>query len=356
MLMFDTPGLIPLQSFTTFGLNAKPGTKTPIGFFGTGLKYTVAIVLRLGGKMAVYRGDEEYEFYLNTKSFRGKEFEFVRMRKRSFMGKWGRSIELPFTLELGKNWEPWMAVRELESNTRDENGRSYCAEFAGEDMFEADRTLIVVDCPEMEKAYTDGTIFLDVDPKLWLRTNTPYVEIYDKGSPYIYMNGIRVMKPDRPCLFTYNVTLPLELTEDRTPKYTFVLGHLVLQALQGMTNADSLDKLFRVDDGKFWETTLNFDDVTGDKKPSKEYRDRLAYAAEYGGGAFSRAMSYHKATSTLNMDAKKAVSMGLQDWVDMVNSRQLSEAMRVRIMEALKGDYPDLRSIGIVDPDNTGAS
>ena len=43
---FITPTDLPLDAFTTFGVNHKPNTDSPIGYFGTGLKYVVAIVAR----------------------------------------------------------------------------------------------------------------------------------------------------------------------------------------------------------------------------------------------------------------------------------------------------------------------
>lgn len=348
MLVFKTPGLIPLDAFATFGVNSKPNTPTPIGFFGTGLKYAVAIVLRLGGTFRLFRGEDEYEFYVSRKEFRGKDFDFVRMRKRTLMGKWGRSTKLPFTLELGKNWDAWMAVRELESNTRDEGGDSWVVhnDATWGRMVTQNHTVIVIEWHEMETAYEDGTIFLDKSRKK-IATESAHVEIYSGQSPYVYMNGIRVMKPDRPCAFTYNVTRPLELTEDRSPKSTFLVGYYILEALQKMTEETDLDDLFRLDDGKYYETTLAFDEVNL-HQPNEQYKRRLAYAAEYGSGAFSRAASYHKSTTTINMGGKKAVTMSLQDWVDIANGRQISEAQRTKIVQSLEADYPDLSAIGLV--------
>ena len=124
-VVFTTPGLIPLEAFTTFGVNAKPNSTNPFGYFGTGLKYAIAVCLRNGCKVVLWRGDIKYTFYVSTKDFRGKDFDFVRMKKetRNFAGLWASSYtQLPFTLELGKNWELWQAFRELETNTRDENG------------------------------------------------------------------------------------------------------------------------------------------------------------------------------------------------------------------------------------------
>lgn len=330
MLIFETPGLIPLEAFTTFGLNAKPGVKSPIGFFGTGLKYAVAITLRLGGSMFVYRGHDLYEFYLHKGDFRGKEFDFVRMRKKTALGKWGRSSKLPFTLELGKNWEAWMAVRELESNTRDENGSSTSHHL--DPGGATGCTRIVIDCEEMEEACSEGEIFLpeDLTP---IDTTYDYADVYDEKTRFIYMNGIRVFTADRDCEFTYNITTPMELTEDRTPKYTFMMQDHCLRALQGMTKEAPLEKLFRADEKTAWETKLDFDEITS---PSPVYIASLSNAVA-GGYAFSRAETYHEAWSTPpEVSTECEVRLSVQDWISIVQTRTVTVEQVAAILDILE--------------------
>lgn len=83
MILFENDGIVPIAAFTTFGLSAKPGSTNPIGKFGTGLKNAVAIILRLGGKVRLFRGLEEYEFYTREEEFRGQTFARVRMKRRA---------------------------------------------------------------------------------------------------------------------------------------------------------------------------------------------------------------------------------------------------------------------------------
>ena len=54
-VVFSTNGLIPLQAFTMFGLNAKPESKNPFGFFGTGLKIAIAVCLRMQQEVVIWR-------------------------------------------------------------------------------------------------------------------------------------------------------------------------------------------------------------------------------------------------------------------------------------------------------------
>ena len=93
MISFQNLGLIDIRGITTFGVCVKE-TKTPIGYFGTGLKYAIAIALRHGCKVSMWSGNTEHKFKVKKRKMRGQPIEVV------FMGK----IELPFTVELGKNW------------------------------------------------------------------------------------------------------------------------------------------------------------------------------------------------------------------------------------------------------------
>jgi hypothetical protein len=44
-LVFRTPGVLDLRALTTFGMSSKPNSTSPIGIFGTGLKYAVAVMV-----------------------------------------------------------------------------------------------------------------------------------------------------------------------------------------------------------------------------------------------------------------------------------------------------------------------
>ena len=53
------------------GVSAKPNTKSPIGYFGTGLKYAMAALVRLGTQPVVWIGLISYPLYLlNRESVR----------------------------------------------------------------------------------------------------------------------------------------------------------------------------------------------------------------------------------------------------------------------------------------------
>lgn len=208
MLSFVNPGEIDMKAVEVMGLSAKTGD-SPIGRFGTGLKYAIAITLRVNGHITIYSGTNCYKFEKNLISFRGKSIEQVVMSKNG-----GPFINLPFTNDYGQDWEPWQALRELESNARDEGGHSSPHCISPQDGF----TTIHVSCPEIEKAYLEL-------PKLFLETRAvanhmlKHAEIHTPTHHTrdgIYYRGVRVADCEKPALYVYNFNRGLTLTEDRT--------------------------------------------------------------------------------------------------------------------------------------------
>lgn len=275
MISFKTPGPFPLTAFTTFGVNAKPSTESPLGFFGTGLKYAVAITLRLGGKFRLFTEGMEYEFYVKQEDFRGKEFGIVRMRKRSiFTSRWSYT-RLPFTTELGKHWEPWMALRELWTNTVDENGEVCDYEV---DHIEG-YSYVEVECPEIENAFSDECVFR---PEGRLIADLGDLQIYEGESPYLFYRNLRINKFDRPSKYTYNFTRGVDLTEDRTAKYYHYLLLLIMRALLNIQDEDVIETILTLKDDEYMESNLSWDDTDYATVETPMFRNAIGAAMSSG--------------------------------------------------------------------------
>jgi len=211
MLTIHNPGTLDLTAVTTFGISAKPGS-SPIGFFGTGLKYAIAVTLRLGGSVRIDNDGQKVSFSTATSSFRDKEFDFIEMHVDSDYTR--VSSRLPFTTELGKTWAPWQALREFICNALDEGGYV----LRKDDPVPTEGVTFFLDLPDYDalaaSKFTD--IFLD-EPATCLEF--PNLKVYPTPSKYLYYRGVRVHDFGQAAHYTYNITGPLELTEDRTAKY-----------------------------------------------------------------------------------------------------------------------------------------
>ena len=151
ILTFRNSGLIDLTAVRTLGVSVKE--EGAIGYFGTGLKFAIATVLRNGGTLVIWRGRDRHEMGKASANVRGKDFDVVTMD----------GVELGFTTQLGRDWEPWMAFRELACNATDEGGHYYLAEesHTGSD----DETVIEATGGGLVDAYYDRhDIILEAEP------------------------------------------------------------------------------------------------------------------------------------------------------------------------------------------------
>lgn len=221
-VVFKTPGQMDLRAITHMGMNAKPNSNTPIGYFGTGLKFAVAVLVRKGIQLSLCVNGELLSFDTESEDFRGKQFQFIYMHNHN---RWLRrkEVELAYTTELGKNWELWQVLRELYANTLDEAGSTYVVDDLHKEWIKAkqdpDHTYIFVHDTDFVQEYADiGRTFLYGAQQSPQQHGDDAVEILQESSKHIYYRGMRVLDLDKPSLYTYNILAKIELTEDRTAK------------------------------------------------------------------------------------------------------------------------------------------
>jgi len=211
-IYFHNPGTLDLDTIRLMGVSVKPDSENPIGYFGTGLKFAIATLLRTGHEITLTTAGTEYVFRQRSQSVRGQDFGIVYMNDE----------KLGFTTELGKNWKPWMAFRELHSNALDEGGSSATV------CPEAD-TIIAVSGVGIEEAYRRRSqIFLETKP-LWTFDN---IEVHPGSSNIIFYRGVTALKREKPYAFTYNIKKEMSLTEDRFLKSEFLADWEIREAIE----------------------------------------------------------------------------------------------------------------------------
>lgn len=228
-VVFENPGEIDLRAITTMGVNVKDGEA--IGQFGTGLKYAIAGVLRLGGEIQIFSGKHQHVFSASPTNIRGKMFDIVTLWQE------GGAQELGFTTELGKHWEPWMLYRELLSNCLDEGGVVYETNIWP--VGETEKTQIVLHCPIISGLHALRAEFWIGEERelLWADGS---VEIYKGKSTSIFYRGIRAWDSPKeaPWGFTYNLLEEQSLTEDRSFKSIYEVKTAIAKALLSCTNKE----------------------------------------------------------------------------------------------------------------------
>lgn len=349
-VVFKTEGLLDLKSITTFGINVKPKTDNPIGYFGTGLKYAVAVLVRNQIPTRLFIGTEEYEFFVKDIEFREKGFGQVMYRKRkSIVRRWSYTT-LPFTTELGKNWELWQAFRELESNTRDEQGQSYHDTAPAEmHVGEEGYTKWVIGGKFAEVFFERDKIFL---PKgLTVRDSTSGIHVFNQPSRHLYYRGLRVADLELPTIYTYNLLREQQLTEDRTLKYMWsantAIAEHVTQSKDPVFIASILDST-----DKFYESKLDFDSLW--QTPGETFLE-IARKKSKRGKILPRAATYIRRYDPPVPPRPKRDNEPLTDriqwWIDsgeIDGYPELVELLRDEVIPALKGK-PATTPTAVVD-------
>jgi len=252
MIILKNKGEIDIDLITTMGVNVKEGDS--IGYFGTGLKYAIAVFLREKIPFSLFIGGSVFGFITETKVIRGKEFEICVMS-----GEFD-SIQLGFTTELGKNWEPWQAYREIHSNCLDENGEIFTSNSAKP---QAGYTTFLL--PEDEQF--SGVFLQDTGKKLIHKTDE--VEVYEGASDWIYYRGIRAKNTREQSIYTYNLIKPCVLTEDRLLCYDHQAQIAIGKAVAQCNDTELLKTLITSDENTY-EASLDMG-YWVDDKPSEAF-------------------------------------------------------------------------------------
>lgn len=213
-----SPNHLNIAFLQIMGLSVKEH-ESPIGMFGTGMKYAIAVLLR--NFCAVTMQHRLHGEVVQEYTFGAEYLEIGKTNAAQVIMIDNQNIitKLPFTLDYGKLWSVTSAVRELMSNARDEvdhgDGQEtvWIVEGAAvEDIKESD---IFLQKQQLEKVYSDSSI-----------------EVFRGATTRLYYRDILVFTTDTvgaTFSYTYNILDPVPLTEDRTvnplswsPRHTLI--------------------------------------------------------------------------------------------------------------------------------------
>lgn len=299
MVIFENAGEIDVRSVTAFGVSAKePGS---IGYFGTGLKYAIAILLRTGHKVTIHAGVKVLRFGTRKATIRGKVFEFVTLNNR----------RTEFTTEVGKNWQVWQAFRELYCNAMDEKGQ--CCEVDSVPAPKAGHTTVIVEGSEITEAFLEkDDIILSSKPI----DKGVFVEVHPGPSRYVYYKGVRAYRLNAESLHTYNITKEMDLTEDRTFNNSWLMCHLIMCTLLWSGDNSVIGTVVTAKEGT-WEKELCY---SGD--PSEAFKETVAEKAK----TFSE---------NLNPSAQQVCRTRLDDALAAAHVIELDETDKQRLSRAV---------------------
>lgn len=289
MIVFTNPGLIDLDAAFTMGVNVKE-TTNPIGHFGTGLKFALAVLLREGAHVSIWRGAEEIRMTALTKTIRGADFDLVAANGQA----------LGFTTALGKGWQPWMAFRELACNALDEGGRFFSVGQPPEP--EADSTMIAVTGGGIDDAYADRQTILVDGPPIYADDQ---FEVRPGETNFVYYRGVRIGQLPKRMTHRYNILRGIKLTEDRTFASQWEVTYELGKGLMHCKDADIVKRALTCGDN-FLEHHLDFPDFVEPAEVFLEAARDLRADMSHGPAANPKAkeMAKQRRLSELGPDNK----------------------------------------------------
>lgn len=342
MIVFENEGELDIRAIKIMGISSKDDAASAIGYFGTGLKYAIAILLRHGATVSIITGSQSYEFGVQSTTIRNDDFDIVTMNGE----------ELGFTTELGKDWELWMAFRELYANMLDEKGTAYetkaCFDLAGLDT---DKTFVLVNYDPFAKLFHDcDKYFLNPNREpIAVSRNVEYYEKApsDQEESSIYYKGVRVLVSKVQGAYNYNLMSGLTLTEDRTVRDGWSLAWELAHASVVLKDKALIRSLVTAERGSY-EQFMNFRHADSSAPQAKVFLDVVGNLRRQlmDVGMNQTAIDYHKEHTKT-----PTVLPGISCHLNSIEQTQLDRAYSF-CKEALALDIDDFRLIVAKDLGN----
>ena len=246
---FKNDGEIDPLSLVTMGASVK-SKDSPIGYFGTGLKFAMAAILRMGGRIEIFIGEKKYNVETRPTKIREQDFDLIYIDGE----------RAGYTTQLGRDWLPWMAYRELHSNALDEPNHEI--DHADPPEPRAGETQIRVWLNEIqEEFYTRGKTFLETEPLFTVGG----VEFHPgSGERFVYYRGVKVGEFETKTMFKYNILNGLKLTEDRTIAHAWLAETTIGSAIKALKDVDVIKSILTCPKG-FMEYGIHHGSTLYDK-------------------------------------------------------------------------------------------
>lgn len=217
-------GCIEPQALHLVGASTKRNDSSKIGQFGSGNKYALAYFLRNGHEVKIFSGMNEITLETKPETFREHTFNVL----------WVNGEKTSITIDMGKDWQFWQAIREIYCNAIDEGGSTLdfvqapfpcenethfyistnkdSVEFVGNfDNYFAHNKKVLFECKEgriLEKSGTECNV---------------------------YRKGIRCYNATKPSMFDYDFER-IDIDENRLVKFTWQVEERMWKIISQCTN------------------------------------------------------------------------------------------------------------------------
>ena len=195
---------IDINAFKLLGISVKEG-EGKIGYFGTGLKYAMAVLLRNDIAFKIFSGNKEIKITTKGTKFRGKNFKIIKINNNL----------TSLTTDMGKDWKLWFAIREIYCNAIDEG--KYELTVSNKCNSKKGQTTFYIEFNDkLKEIFSNWNLYFSGKRKDIVFNENNNKLFQGDDNLLIYRKGIQVYEEkNKKCLYHYDLD-QMEINESRT--------------------------------------------------------------------------------------------------------------------------------------------
>lgn len=245
-LKISNLGEIDPIAFSLLGASTKREDRSKIGFFGSGLKYAIAVLLREKIPFTVYSGNKKIEINTKSTKLRDKRFNLIQID--------GKPTSL--TTEMGPTWKPWYAIREIFCNAIDEEGHEIG--LAGEPQPVEGSTVFYIGInSKLKEVLNDWNYYFSEKRSDMIHSDIDVKFFQGSKQTIVYRKGVQVYTASQRSLFHYDCK-DLVINESRVLESDWELKYNVCKQLARHATVEMISEFFRnyrdsIEENFYWE-------------------------------------------------------------------------------------------------------
>lgn len=245
-ILIQNDGEIETNSFELIGASTKRNDETKIGFFGSGLKYSIAFMMRSNIDFKIFSGTKEMVFTTKSESLKEQTFDRICIN----------GIPTSYTTTMGPTWEyQWFVLREIYCNAIDE-GTCQLVKSTDTVSPSEGKTRIYIELTDKlqevisnwDKYFSDEREPSFIVPQvhtsyLSSKVSDQEIKVYRKTNGSLFRKGVMIYTNEK-YLFDYEVS-HADINEDRTAKNAHAVSYCFVSMMASFCNENYVSSVLR---------------------------------------------------------------------------------------------------------------
>lgn len=267
-LLIQNKGEIDPNALVLMGGSTKRDDDTKIGLFGSGNKYSIALLLKAGIEFKIFSGEREILITTEDVEFRNKKFKKILVD-----GK-----ETSLTTDMGPQWDTWMAVREFASNSIDEGDYTIVSSTENINAVAGCTRIYIEHTPEIKEVIEKWNLYFSFDrTDVIVEDNQRriYPNIAENNARILYRKGIRCQNEGKSL---YHYDLPdFPINESRVIDSVWAARRYIARAVVSIGTKDIASGIMKnaFGENNYMETALEYSGDTWGVTMSQGWRDAI---------------------------------------------------------------------------------